>query len=148
MRLRASVLVWPVLAHAAAWAVFLLLALWPASYRGTHIEMDSAGTYTTTFQTASLVAVNGPWVLLPLFVPVALTSLALLAVLRWDPRSWIRQAFLWLLALLSLGFCVLGALSIGVFYLPTALALVVTAVVSTFRTHRRGDGAQGVGVLE
>ena len=141
MRPRTSVLVWPVLAHAAAWAAFLWLALWPASYRGTSVEMDSAGTYTTTSHTASLVAVNGPMVLLPLFMPVALTGLALLAVWRWNPRPWIRRAFLWVLALLSLAFCLLGILSIGVFFLPSAVALVVTAVVCTFRTHGRGEGA-------
>ena len=141
MRPRKLVLVWPVLAHTAAWAAFLFLALWPASYRGTHIEIDAAGVQHTTTETASLVEVNGPMVLLPLFLPVALTGLALLAVWRWNPRPWVRRAFLWVLALLSLGFCVLGILSIGVFFLPAALALVVTAIVGTFHAQRRDQGA-------
>ena len=67
-----------------------------------------------------------------LLIPVALTALALVAVLVSESRQGTRKVALWGLALavLLLGFCVVGIFSIGLFYVPAAIALVVSAVKS------------------
>jgi hypothetical protein len=58
-----------------------------------------------------------------LLVPVLQTGIVLRAV--WQNNA--RNALLWGIALALLGLCVLAGYSIGVFYLPAALALVFTA---------------------
>ncbi len=77
----------------------------------------------TTRYTSSLIEQNGLWVLWLLLVPVLLTGIVLRAV--WQNNA--RNALLWGVALVLLGLCVLAGYSIGVFYLPAALALVFTA---------------------
>jgi len=79
----------------------------------------------------------------PLLIgPVVLTALvvAMLMTTRIKPST--RKVSLWVAAVLLLGLCVVGALSIGMFYLPAALALVVAAVLGS-----RG-AVQGIGQLE
>ena len=79
----------------------------------------------------------------PLLIgPVVLTALvvAMLMTTRIKPSK--RKVSLWVAAVLLLGFCVVGAFSIGMFYLPAALALVVAAVLGS-----RG-AVQGIGQLE
>lgn len=140
MRPRKLVLVWPVLAHAVAWAAFLWLALWPFAYRGTSVQAVPAGSDEVPIVTelsASFVEANGLWVLLLMLVPVVLTGLALLAVWYWSPGGWARGALLWFLAVLSIGFCVLGMLSFGLLFVPVALALVITAIVGMFQAPQR-----------
>ncbi len=67
--------------------------------------------------------------LVPLLVPVFLSALALLAVTTYDGRGVAHKATVWVISILVCTFCVLGIWSVGVFYLPTALALVFSAVV-------------------
>ena len=93
---------------------------------------------------ASFIEANGlSRALIPLLAPVALTGLALLAVWFWDAPPMGKRLSLWALAAVCLVFCVLGAFSIGVFYLPAALALIITAIVGTFQppTRRRPGAA-------
>ena len=71
--------------------------------------------------------------LLPLFVPVILTGLALMALLMWPERKVLITLVLWALTVVLLGFCVLAALSFGILYLPAALALMAAAIVVSFR---------------
>jgi hypothetical protein len=145
MKLPRFILIWPLLAHGAAWAAFLWLLLWPFSYRGVSVTSTQQGVGkvpvapVATHFSESIIEVNGPVVLIPLFVPVALTGLALLAVWVWNASPIVKRLSLWALAAVCLVFCVLGALSIGVFYLPAALALLITAIVGTFQppTRRR-----------
>jgi cytochrome bd-type quinol oxidase subunit 2 len=92
---------------AGAW-----LIAWPCSYVGDD------GTSTTC---SSLIDVNGAWVLALLVVPVAISLLAVLAVAaRLRPAAWALAALL-LIA------CGLAVFSIGIFYVPSAVALVVAA---------------------
>jgi len=86
---------------------------------------------------ASLVEVNGVWVLLPLLIPVGLTGLALIALLAWRDGGGQRTILLWILTGVLLGFCVLGYLSIGVMYVPAAIALVVASVLQSLRRGHR-----------
>ena len=136
MRPRMSVLVWPLLAHAAAWTAFLWLVFWPFAYRGSStqaVPLGSDASPVVTNLSASFIETNGLWVVLPLLIPVILTGLAYLAVWYWNSRRWTRSVFLWAFAVLTLGFCALGILSVGALFLPAALALVITAIVSLFQ---------------
>ena len=125
-------------AHVLAWAAFLGIALWPCVYQGvaaTPVTPSEAATaeVETARLCASFVEVNGLAALVPLFMPVLFTALALFLVLtRREWRVW-SVLILWLLAVALLAFCVLGYLSFGVLYLPSALASVVTAAVCTQR---------------
>ena len=76
---------------------------------------------------------NGLWVLWLLLVPILLSGLALLAIRFTHAGQTRRKALLWAPALVLLAFCVVGILSIGLFYLPVALALLVAAVTGSLR---------------
>ena len=124
--------------HLLAWTAFLWLALWPYSYRGTSatpVSVDGASAAATEVvqYSASLTEVNGYWVLLPLFAPVLVTALSLLSLLAWKGGRVGNTLILGGLAVVLLIFCVLGALSIGLFYLPAAIASIATAIVFGFR---------------
>ena len=90
----------------------------------------------------TLLKANGLSAFPLLIGPVVLTALvvAMLMTTRIKPSK--RKVSLWVAAVLLLGFCVVGAFSIGMFYLPAALALVVAAVLGS-----RG-AVQGIGQLE
>ena len=126
--------------HILAWAAFLWLALWPYSYQGISaaaVSVDGGGATTTEVArySASLTEVNGYWVLLPLSAPVLITGLALLSLLIWKGTGGRAGNTLILggLAVVLLIFSVLGLLSLGLFYLPSALASIVTAIIFGFR---------------
>ena len=89
-----------------------------------------------TKTTATLIEVNG-WRVLPiLLVPAALTGLALVTVLKTNAGQTRRRVLVWAASVLLLGFCILGSFSIGIFYLPSALALVVSSILVS--RSRRG----------
>ena len=83
---------------------------------------------TNEIRRATLVEVNGPRVLRVLAVPVMLAALPLAA--NWTRLRTAAQA---LAALLLTGFALVTGFSIGLFYLPTAGAMVAAAL--------RGDAA-------
>jgi hypothetical protein len=72
---------------------------------------------------ATALEVNGPQIVFALSIPI------LLALLPLAFRKQRRAALLGAGAL-TLCFCILGALSVGVFYLPTALALLLAAATT------------------
>ena len=145
MKFPRFILVWPLLAHGAAWAAWLWLLLWPFSYQGVSATPAQQGVgevpvaQVATHFSASLIEVNGPAVLIPLFAPVALTGLALVAVWFWDASPIVKRLSLWALAAACLVFRSPGYLSFGVLYLPAVLALIITAIGGTFHppTRRR-----------
>ncbi len=75
------------------------------------------------------------WILL---FPVLLTVPGLAAVLLVHRRRWIRNAMLWGPAIVFLGLSLLAGFSIGLFYLPAALTLVVAAGVDL---SQQGSGS-------
>ena len=78
MRPRMLVLVWPLLAHAVAWAAFLWLVFYPFAYRGVSVQAAPAGSDAAPVVTnvsASFFETNGWWVALYLLIPVVLTGL-------------------------------------------------------------------------
>ena len=75
---------------------------------------------------ATAIEVNGLHVILLLLVPILLTAITLLG-LRLQ-QTTMRKILLWSPAVVLLGFCFVAIASIGMFYLPTALALFVAAI--------------------
>ena len=63
-----------------------------------------------------------------LLVPVILTGIALLAIQLTNKSQASRVVLLWGPVVLLLGFCFVAILSIGLFYLPAALVLLVAAL--------------------
>jgi hypothetical protein len=95
------------------------LALWPCMYRGAE---GGTGVGPERQFCASLVEVNGAGVLAVLAFPVLLAGIGVLAV-RFGRRGLLMVATGALI-----GFCVVALSSIGLFYLPATVALVVALV--------------------
>ena len=107
-------------------AAALFLILWPGSYHGTTIGTDGQVTETS----ASLIEENGLRVLPWLLLPVAACLWAFLASLSETASA---KVAMWLMALLLLLFAFVSILSIGAFYLPAAIALLLAALAATRR---------------
>ncbi len=148
-----SAIVAATIAHALAWAAFLWLAFWPYSYQGVSVTpansayVDGLG-YVDEFgaptgeevvrTSASFIEVNGLGVIIPLLVPVALTALALLVLLTWKGGRVRAPLILGGLTIALLVFCGLGYFSLGILYLPAALALLTAAVIFSLRPGAKG----------
>lgn len=87
-------------------AIFLLV--WP-------VYSTSDGTRTTQ---ATLPAVNGPWAVVPVMLPVLAAALPFLS-----RRRVLRVAATLLLG----GFVMASGFSIGLFYLPAAVTMLMAA---------------------
>ena len=74
------------------------------------------------------IEANGLHVILLLLVPILLTGIALLALRLTAKSQAVRKVLLWGPAIVLLGFCAVAIFSIGMFYLPAALALLVAAI--------------------
>jgi hypothetical protein len=100
--------------------------------REESISTGPSGVTIRSSRSTTLVQSDGLDVLVLLAIPVVLTGLPL--VFR-RPR-WRRVALL-AASVLLLVLVVLGAASIGLFYLPAAVAMVIAAVVA----DRRGEAS-------
>ena len=98
----------------------LFLAFYPV-YQGVSATGSSSGVVTSSSESGTLITVNGLWVLVPLCIPIVLAALGLIAVARR------RRALVWVLGGVLLGFVVLSGFTIGLFYLPAAIALLLSA---------------------
>ena len=109
------------------WAagIGIWLAAWPCMYSGSSSVASTSSTDPTSVlgQTqsscSSLISENGTRVLFLLAVPIVLTAIGLLGALKG--RRWLALGP----ALLFFALCVVGLMSIGMFYIPAALALIV-----------------------
>ena len=119
-------------AHALAWAAGLWFVFAPV-YRGVSVTPSMPGEPAgeVTRHTATLVEVNGLYVLWLLLIPILFSGLTLLVIRFTDAGLARRKALLWISALALLALCLVGILSIGLFYLPTAMALLVAAVADS-----------------
>ena len=99
-------------------AAGLGLALWPCAYQG----VEAAGGAPERQFCESLVEANGMSVLGVLALPVLLAGVGLAAV-----RSRHRGVLVVVMVAL-VAFCVVGLASVGLFYLPAAVALVIAVV--------------------
>lgn len=118
--------------HVLAWAAFLWIALWPHAYQGvsaTPVRVDGnpETEIVETRFSASFTEVNGYLPLVPLFIPVLVTGLALIFLLTRTERRAINAPVLWTLTAVILLFCGLGYLSFGILYAPAAITLIVAA---------------------
>lgn len=110
-------------------AAGLLLAAYPV-YQGVSVTATSSGTVTSGSESATLIEENGVWAAVLLCIPVALAGLGLVGA-----RLLRRRVLVWASAVVLLGFVLLGSLSIGVFYLPAGVALLIAAALT------KGGGA-------
>jgi hypothetical protein len=121
---------------AAVWAagVALYLLLAPTYESSTSIyttEIPPSEVARTEIRGhATALQVNGPQIVLVLSIPV------LLALLPFAFRKHRRAALLGA-GVLTLCFCILGALSVGTFYLPTALLLLLAGAMTRAEPARR-----------
>ncbi len=107
-------------AHALAWAAAVGLVFAPV-YSGSY-------AYGSTERRTTLVDHGDPAAVITLLLfPVALTVPAVAAVLLVRKWQWLRQVVLWGSAIVFLGLCLLTGFTIGLFFVPAALALFVTA---------------------
>lgn len=103
---------------AGAW-----LAFSPGSYQGVSVTASSSGEVVQRSEQASLLAENGMWALGLLAVPVALTGLGVFGA----ARSF--RVLLWSAAVVLLVFSVISGMTIGLFYMPAAITLLVAAAL-------------------
>lgn len=115
----------PGLARAKRWNIAAAVIAALTSAGGLFVPLgmssstDSNGVQTTT--RVSLLSYEGPSVLIVMAIPVLLVSLPL--TMRGDTASYrSRIAAVVLLSILV----VLGALSIGLFFIPTLIAMIVS----------------------
>lgn len=129
-------------AHVLAWSVGVLLVFWPV-YSGVSVTpgLEGEATEESMRTSATLIEVNGFYVLLLLLVPILLTGSALSAILFAPKGQVIRRAMLWTIVVVLLGFCWLAIFSIGIFYLPAAFAVLVAAV-GDLSARERDDESQ------
>ena len=120
--------------HVLGWAAFLWIAFWPYSYQGvsaTPVNVDGTGATESVEvrHSASFTEVNGYGPLIPLFLPVLVTGLALQFLLTRRVRQVANALVVWGLSAVLLVFCGLGFLSFGLLYAPAAISLIATAVI-------------------
>ena len=123
----ATVSAW--VAHAFAWAAGVWLAFWP-TYEGASVTATLPGEPggEVIRSSATAIEVNGLHVILLLLVPIFLTAITLLGLRLTAKSQTVRKVLLWGPSVVLLGFCFVAIASIGMFYLPTALALLVAAI--------------------
>jgi hypothetical protein len=102
-----------------AWAagVYVVLLRLPV-YTQMSDTMDANGSETLSTSHATLAAVNGPRVYLLLAVPVLASALA---ALPWPPK--LRQPADIIGTVIASAFVVLSLPSVGMFFIPSAVAL-------------------------
>jgi hypothetical protein len=112
---------------ALIWAggVYLVLLRLPM-YGGMSQTIASDGSRTITSGGATLAAVNGPRIYLILAVPLVAAALA---VVPW--RGGSRRIADVTGAAVSTAFVILGSMTVGMFFVPTAVALIAVAVAKS-----------------
>lgn len=111
--------------HIFAWAATLFFIFWPV-YSGVSVRAGESGSSVSG---KTLIEVNGLWAALLIVLPIILTAIALIASLLSAARPRLMFTLRWTAFVLLFTFCAVGALSIGIFYLPAAIAALVVAIV-------------------
>ncbi|MEW5916678.1 MAG: hypothetical protein AB1762_09740 [Gemmatimonadota bacterium] len=106
---------------AAAAALWLLIV---PTYAGVTSVSSAAGTISVQRSAQTLVGMNGVQVVPFVLGPVVLSALPLLRGTAHQRRT--RAA---ICAAILVGFTVIAGFSIGMFYVPSALATLVTATL-------------------
>lgn len=109
-------------------ATLIYLAVGPA-YQGVETQPVATGESSIEVSrvTATYIEFNGMRVVPLLLIPILLGGLSVLAVHARGASVIRRRASLWMCAVALLGFCAVMFLSIGLLYLPAAIALLAAA---------------------
>ena len=116
------------ISFACAAVASVWLAFSPNFYQGVEVSSTASGEGKFS---ASLIEINGLDVVLLLIIPVALAGSGLFGLLI--PRGLVPfsiRSLLWIPAILLGIFCLVGIITIGLFYLPAEIALVAAAVMA------------------
>lgn len=124
-------LVWTVL-------VGVGLAVGPTG-RSESVTVLSDGTQTTESASTTLVESEGASILVVLAVPVLAAAASVTVAMSPSARRWRA-----VVAGVMVAGCLLGAASIGIFYLPAAIAAVVAAAMTRSAGERSRAGGDGV----
>ncbi len=116
-------------------AALIFLAFWPWAYQGSELSANGEVIRNTS---ASLIEENGAGILVWLFFPAILSLIGFLGSFRQAGAS---RLAMWAAAILLLMFALATGFSIGMFYLPSALALMVAAATAK-GTRPSTDSAQ------
>ena len=128
-------------AHALTWAAGVWFAVWPI-YPGTSATPSAGGgSGTVTHTTETLIEADGWPAVIALLIPILLTGLALVLVYATSRWRLVRKTMLWVLAVVLLGLCVVAIMSIGFFYIPAALALLVGTILNPTKVAADFDKA-------
>jgi hypothetical protein len=98
-----------------------VLSAAPCFYRSVSVE-GADGVVRGRVECSSLVAAEGLWVVALFVIPVGLATLGLAAVRRRSRRT------VWAATALLLVFCLASVASFGLFFLPAAIALLLSAL--------------------
>ena len=123
-------------------ASFLLLA---DTYSGQTCTASAAGGVPVcTSESSSLIEQNGSWVLALLAVPLLFSAAGFLATLQRFNLPWFAG---WVVAVSYALLCVVAAASIGFFFVPSALLLLIATGLNgyqrAYRPHGLQDGPKG-----
>ena len=130
----------PLMAHVLAWAAFLGVVFWPLGYSETTRTTLPGGSMRVVFghSPGPFRRYLGPEDVMLLLIPVVLTGLAVwLAWSRSSCSTWAKLAQ-WGLGVLCLVYCSaplwfvpeVDISFIGLFFLPAALVLIVSALIA------------------
>lgn len=114
-----------VIAALAVNALTTVLLLRAPLYGSSASTATSDGRLTARTDSATLFDVNGWNAIVPLLIPVLIAGLPLLAPSR-RPAVLGRS----MSAFILLAFVVLGAMTVGLFYLPSALLMTIAAFMA------------------
>jgi len=81
-----------------------------------------------------------PGISLLVLIPVILTIVELSLIVR-NSSKHVSETTLWIAPLVCLVFCVIGFFSVGLFHIPTAFILIITAKLAT-RHHSKTNPPQ------
>lgn len=115
-----------IIAHIFAWAATLFFLFWPI-YGGVSVSPGESGMSRVSGKT--LLEVNGTWAAFLIILPIIFTAIGLIASLPGTTSPRLMLTLRWAAFALMLLFCVVGIYSLGIFYLPAALAVLVAAVI-------------------
>ena len=133
-------LFWATTSHVLGWAAFLWIVFRPHAHQRSvstgPVGVDGNGVAESqvVVHYVTLTQVDGYVVLIPLFIPVLVTGLALLFLLTRRVQRAANALVVWSLTAILLVFCGLGYYGFGIPYLPAAISLTAAAV--TFGTGR------------
>lgn len=129
MRIPRVPLVSAAIAHALTWAIALFL-LFVLTYETESVEATFPGEEPgeAVSSTETFVDVNGLYGISVVLAPVALSGIAVLGQFVYRDHLFRRMAALWLPLIAILALCFAAIYTIGVLYIPSAIALFVAAL--------------------